>query len=191
MLDDLAWKYPCGGLGPTTNRTKWPISGGAIAFQPGHNAGHSTAFIYINMFVGNNNTLETGNYFNISIKPVFQIVAPNNTNEAFDSTICFQSNYFTVPNTTVIEPGTNATIQIIELAKNGNALYSCSDITFEDPALVPVVGKDVCFNDTGFGIQEVFTTKSLSVSSANTMDQPTLLMIGLALLATSVLIVGS
>jgi len=80
--------------------------------------------MYINMFLGNNNTDVPGNAFNISIKPVFQVLAPNETNDAFDSNVCFPTNTFTVPNTTVLEPGMNATIQVIELTKNGNALYS-------------------------------------------------------------------
>jgi hypothetical protein len=34
------------------NRTKWPVKGGAVAFQPGWFQGHGTAFIYINLGIG-------------------------------------------------------------------------------------------------------------------------------------------
>ena len=35
------------------NRTKWPVNGGAIAFQPGWFYGHHTAFMYFNLGLGN------------------------------------------------------------------------------------------------------------------------------------------
>jgi hypothetical protein len=39
---------------PTTkNRTYWPTTGGALAFQPGWFSGHQTAMIYVNIGFGN------------------------------------------------------------------------------------------------------------------------------------------
>lgn len=29
------WMYPCGGMPMSTNRSLWPVSGGALALQPG------------------------------------------------------------------------------------------------------------------------------------------------------------
>lgn len=47
----MQWMYPCGGQaqGANVNRTKWPLGGGALSFQPGWFPGHSKALIYVNI----------------------------------------------------------------------------------------------------------------------------------------------
>jgi hypothetical protein len=47
----MQWMYPCGGMpqGANPNRTKWPLGGGALSFQPGWFPGHSKALIYVNI----------------------------------------------------------------------------------------------------------------------------------------------
>lgn len=66
-----------------------------------------------------------------------------------------------------VNPGDNATIQVIELAKHGAALYNCADITFAEPgdADIPLVTKDNCFNSTYLNYNLVFTTESLSLAA--------------------------
>jgi hypothetical protein len=59
----------------------------------------------------------------------------------------------------------NATIQIIEAAQHGAALYNCADITFAEPEDVPEVNKTNCFNSTAeqgqeIGFQIVYSTTS-------------------------------
>ena len=51
----MQWAYPCGGMGISTNRTYWPIGGGAVAFQPGWFQGHKTALLYVNLGIGKPN----------------------------------------------------------------------------------------------------------------------------------------
>lgn len=151
----MQWNYPCGGMPTSTNRTKWPIRGGAVAFQPGWFQGHSSAQIYINLGFGTNPP-------NMSF-PVLngiEIVGP--ANEPYPGTWCFPQ--VPLPVNVTVNPGDNATIQVIELAKHGAALYNCADITFADPDTeeIPEVTPDNCFNSSHLNYNLVFTTESLS-----------------------------
>ena len=103
---------------PTSqNRTNWPLKGGAVSIQPGWFPGHSSAQFYFNMGYGN----EPLN-FSHAMLPVFSIVGPSN--QQYDGTFCMPQ----VPLPAGYEPkvGDNATIQIIELAQHGAALYNVS-----------------------------------------------------------------
>lgn len=132
----MQWQYPCmmlplthheavtnrstgGGLPTGTNRTKWPINGGALAFQPGWFEGHQFALIYINLGQGT----EPGNW-SLPMVPMFQVQGPSN-NAYPDLGVCIPqiglpANYGT-PNV-----GDNATIQLVMAAQHGAALYSVS-----------------------------------------------------------------
>jgi hypothetical protein len=112
-------------MATTQNRTKWPINGGAVAFQPGWFSGHQSAFIYVNMGLG---TVP----INMShpIVPVFQITGPTNTN--YNGTFCLPQ--VPLPANITVNIGDNATIQIVETAVHGAALYSVSTYP---PARIP------------------------------------------------------
>lgn len=100
------------------NRTKWPIGGGAISIQPGWFPGHSLALFYINMGYGN----EPLNYSHAML-PVFQITGPSNVQ--YNGTFCLPQ--VPLPANYTPKVGDNATIQIIETAQHGAALYNvCS-----------------------------------------------------------------
>lgn len=103
---------------PTSqNRTKWPIKGGALSFQPGWFPGHKTAFIYINLGLGNVP-------LNMShpMLPPFQVVGP--TVEPYPGTFCMPQ--VPLPPNINVTVGDNATIQLIEIAMHGAALYNVS-----------------------------------------------------------------
>lgn len=102
----------------TTNRTYWPIGGGAVAFQPGWFQGHKTAFLYVNLGIGTN----PENY-SLIMQPVFQITGPQN--DAYPGSNLCLPQVPTPANLTVNE-GDNATIQVVENAKHGAALFSVS-----------------------------------------------------------------
>lgn len=106
------------------NRTKWPIRGGAVSIQPGWFPGHSLANFYINMGYGN----EPLNYSH-SMVPVFSIMGP--TNQQYDGTFCLPQ--VPLPANYTPSVGDNATIQIIELAQHGAALYNVC----LDPSIFP------------------------------------------------------
>jgi hypothetical protein len=104
-----------GGMPRSTNRTLWPVNGGAVSFQPGWFSGHQTAFIYINMGLG---TVPPN--MSHPLVPVFQITGP--TNNMYPGTFCLPQ----VPNPVNISVniGDNATIQVIETAVHGASLFS-------------------------------------------------------------------
>jgi len=135
----MQWMYPCGGMSTTANRTKWGLEGGAISFQPGWFSGHKTAFIYINLGIG---TVPLNMSF--PMVPVFQITGP--TNNAYPGTFCLPQ--VPLPPGMNFSVGDNATIQLVETAVHGAALYSCVDITFAEPKDVAPVNSDNCFNSS-------------------------------------------
>lgn len=101
---------------PTSqNRTKWPIKGGAVSIQPGWFPGHSLALFYINMGYGN----EPLNYSHAML-PMFQIVGP--ANQQYNGSFCLPQ--VPLPANYTPSVGDNATIQVIETAQHGAALYN-------------------------------------------------------------------
>ncbi|PWY96458.1 hypothetical protein BO94DRAFT_570768 [Aspergillus sclerotioniger CBS 115572] len=159
----MQWIYPCGGMPTSRNRTKWPVTGGAVALQPGWFQGHSTAFIYINIGWG---TIPP-NMSNPMVS-VFEITGP--TNNPYPGTICLPQ--VPLPANMTVSPGDNATIQIVEAAKHGAALFDCVDITFAEPEDVEEVTKDNCFNSTDIGFRYVFASQSLTSGAVSRMTSP-------------------
>lgn len=101
----------------TQNRTKWPVTGGAIALQPGWFSGHQTAFFYINMGFDT----EPKN-LSFPMLPVFQITGPSR--EPYPGTFCLPQ--VPLPVNASVKVGDNATIQVIETAIHGASLFNVS-----------------------------------------------------------------
>jgi hypothetical protein len=115
VLFFLLHANPGGGLPISQNRTKWPVNGGAVAVQPGWFQGHATAFFYINMGFG-----ETPANMSFPMVPAFQIVGP--TKDPYPGTFCLPQ--VSLPANTTVQKGDLATIQFIETAVHGAALYN-------------------------------------------------------------------
>jgi hypothetical protein len=145
------WKFPCGGLGVTTNRTKWPIDGGGVIVIPGWNAGHPTSFWYVNMGFGN----DPPNMTNI-VLPVFQSTGPSAN--PFPGEFCLPD--LPLPKNTTVKPGDNATLQLIQVALHGADLYNCADITFVERGQEDPIPAAMCHNSSDIGFNLVFTTTS-------------------------------
>lgn len=159
----MQWMYPCGGLRTTTNRTNWPLNGGAIAIQPGWFQGHATAFFYINIGFGTNGPDGGPPNMSFPLVPVFQINGPSR--DPFPGTFCLPQ----VPlpkNYDAAKIGDNATIQVVETAIHGASLYSCVDITFSEPQHVNEVNSSNCFNSTEISFDNVYTVSITQSSSA-------------------------
>lgn len=161
----------------TTNRTKWPVKGGAVSVQPGWFQGHSKALFYINMGLGT-----TPPNMSLPMMPVFQIIGP--TNEPYPGTFCIPQ--VPLPAGVSVNVGDHATIQVIEASQSGAALYNvcwvflflvfffsrtrvlilwilqCVDIEFAEPEDVDEVTRDNCFNSSDISFNTIFTTSSLS-----------------------------
>ena len=101
----------------TENRTLWPVTGGAVAIQPGWFQGHATAYFYINLGEG---TLPTN--MSLPMVPVFEITGP--TRQEYAGGFCLPQ--VPLPAGYVANIGDNATIQVVETAVHGAALYSVS-----------------------------------------------------------------
>lgn len=111
----------------STNRTKWPVSGGAIAFQPGWFPGHATALIYINLGFG-----EIPDNMSHPVVSPFQIVGP--TNNPYPGTVCLPQ--VPLPANISVSPGDYATIQLVETAKHGASLFNvCPSPLISDPGI--------------------------------------------------------
>jgi len=158
----MQWMYPCGGMPTTTNRTKWPINGGAIALQPGWFQGHATAFFYMNLGFGTDGPDNGPPNMSFPMVPVFQIVGPSKN--PYPGTFC--PPQVPLPANATVKVGDNATIQVVETAIHGAALYSCVDITFANPEDVAEVNSSNCFNSTDISFNNVYSIATGSTSSA-------------------------
>ena len=109
---------------PTTNRTFWPTTGGAVAFQPGRGPNHASAVIYVNLGYGTDGPGfgQKGGPPNMSnpMVPPFQILGPSNG--LYPGTVCLP--HVPLPVKAYVKAGDNATIQLVELGVHGGALYS-------------------------------------------------------------------
>ncbi|KAK6070790.1 hypothetical protein SCUP515_08191 [Seiridium cupressi] len=167
----MQWIYPCGGMTLTSNRTFWPTTGGAVAFQPGWFQGHQTAFLYINLGIGSDGP--DGGPANMSLPMIspFQILGPSKN--PYPGTVCLPQ--VPLPANLTVNAGDNATIQVVEIAAHGAALFSCVDITFVEPNddRLGNVNETNCFNSTDVGFADIYTitTKEVgSTANATTSD---------------------
>ncbi|KAK5999239.1 hypothetical protein PT974_01631 [Cladobotryum mycophilum] len=151
----MQWMYPCGGTKTTSNRTYWPTTGGAVSFQPGWFRGHLNALLQINLGYGTDGPDDgPQNMSNPMIKP-FQILGP--TNNPYPGTVCLPQ--VPLPVGAEIKAGDLATIQVVELAQHGAALYSCVDIIFAEPndPRIGEVNETNCFNSSHLGFADMYT----------------------------------
>ncbi|KAI9793556.1 MAG: hypothetical protein M1816_007989 [Peltula sp. TS41687] len=158
-----------GGMPLSSNRTKWPITGGgSIGIQPGWFQGHATAFFYVNMGFNIPDEEEPLN-MSFPMLPVFQITGPSR--EAYP-TESFCLTQVPLPVNASVKVGDNATIQVIETAIHGASLYNCVDITFADPHDVPEVNDSNCRNTSNIGFNQVYTApnQSSGIRSVITMS---------------------
>jgi len=179
----MQWMYPCGGMPQTTNRTKWPVNGGAISVQPGWFPGHSSAYIYINIGINEPGHVAPRNMSH-PVHPVMAITGPSN-NE-YPGQFCIPQ--IGMPAHLDLKVGDNITIQVIETAQHGAALYSCVDVTLAEPEEVEEVTQSNCYNSSAFGFNLVFTTASLEGAASATVPLSSAAML---LTLSALLMVGS
>ncbi|CAK4031018.1 Hypothetical predicted protein [Lecanosticta acicola] len=168
----MQWMYPCGGMGMTTNRTKWPFGGGAVSVQPGWFPGHSKAFFYINIGITEQGQKAPPNYSHPVVSP-FQVTGPNNSE--YGGQFCLPQ--VRMPANLSLAVGDNITIQVIETAQHGAALYSCVDVTLANPEDVEQVTPQNCYNSSDLGFELVFTTEALSSSAVSLAARSTVALV--------------
>jgi hypothetical protein len=99
----------------------------------------------------------------------FQIMGP--TNGPYPGTVCFPQ--VPLPKNATVKAGDKATIQIVEIAVHGAALYSCVDIEFVEPGdeKLEEVNEDNCFNSTELGFAEMYTVATVNPSTGQPYGQ--------------------
>ncbi|CAJ2503354.1 Uu.00g107480.m01.CDS01 [Anthostomella pinea] len=170
--------YTGGGMSLTSNRTYWPTTGGAVAFQPGWFQGHKTAFLYINLGVGTDGPDHGPANMSFPMISPFQLLGASAG--PYPGTVCLPQ--VPLPANMTFNAGDNATIQVVEIAQHGAALFSvgharcfrvreCVDITFAEPgdARIPQVNETNCFNSTDLGFAEIYTVTTQEIGSAANM----------------------
>lgn len=161
------WMYPCGGMPQSTNRTKWPVHGGGISIQPGWFPGHSFAMFYINIGITERGALAPPNMSH-PVVPPFQLVGPNN----FEYPGQFCLPQVGMPKNLDLEVGTNITIQVVELAQHGAALYNCVDVTLTEPEEVELITKDNCYNSSNLAFNLVYATTPIGSAAPAILSTP-------------------
>lgn len=108
------------GVVRSTNRTAWPINGGALSLIPVH----PFALTTINIALGNdiNEDIDT-NPYNIPMVALFNQTGAN-------STFCLPKIKIPKLIAPKVANGVNATIQVIQLTGTGAALYSVCGFKF-------------------------------------------------------------
>ena len=84
--------------------------------QPGWFAGHATALMYLNIWLG----LDPDNY--ATLWPMFEILGPSDN--PYPGTICLPQ--ISLPNGLTPSSGDFATIQVVQTLKSGASLFSVS-----------------------------------------------------------------
>jgi len=103
----------------STNRTKWPVNGGAVSIQPGWFPGHSLALFYMNIGINKPGDLAPPNMSH-PVVPPFQLVGPDNIE--YPGQFCIPQ--VGMPANLSLKVGDLITLQVIETAQHGAALYN-------------------------------------------------------------------
>lgn len=116
----------------STNRTLWPLTGGAIVW----NSTLLSALTYINLGLGAFPTT-----FNVSLHGVY--------NQTGAGVTCLPGVGAAALRALNLTDGQPASVQVVAVSGDGAALYNCADITFS--ASAPAVDPGLCVNGTGVG----------------------------------------
>lgn len=127
---------PGGGLPLSNNRTFWPTTGGALAFQPGWFSGHATAFLYVNIGLDSDGPDGGPLNWDNQLEDAWQLLGPSNG--PYPGTLCLPD--VKVPSDLGVKAGDNASIQIVELATHGASLFAVSlrALSYTNPFSSPV-----------------------------------------------------
>jgi hypothetical protein len=96
--------------------------------------------------------------------PPFQLLGPSNG--PFPGTVCLPQ--VPLPTNWTMNPGDNATLQVVEIAAHGAALFSCVDITFAEPGdpRIPKVNETNCYNSSELGFASIYSITTTPIGSA-------------------------
>jgi len=132
--ESTAENFPCGGYSDVGERTDFPINGGPLQLEMGHD--QTNVAVY--MAIGS----DPGTAFNIVVRPQFVVTGLGP----------FCIGELNVPMSANVSDGTQATIQVVSNAHGGGGLYQCTDVTLRSSPLSDY--NDHCSNNTGITISQ-------------------------------------
>ncbi|KAI5804894.1 hypothetical protein EDC01DRAFT_626808 [Geopyxis carbonaria] len=107
---------PCGGLDtPSSERTKWPLTGGQLSFKAGHEEAKTAVYLALSDKPG------TADFSITLVQPFMQVGMGN---------FCWDP--LSMAKNDSIKAGDKATIQVVQQGHTGGGLYNCADIVFTD-----------------------------------------------------------
>ncbi|KAK4040964.1 hypothetical protein C8A01DRAFT_15239 [Parachaetomium inaequale] len=132
------WTNPCAGVpGNLTGRpqTPWPLTGGSLKLD----LHHPWTYVFVNLGLGP----DVSN-FNYTLTNPFW-------NETGNGTLCVPK--LALPADLPVSDGSEASLQVVTVGEDGNALYNCADIIFKADA--KALEGDECKNSEGVKVAPV------------------------------------
>lgn len=169
-----------------------------MSVQPGWFPGHSKALIYINIGIEGEGDRAPPNMSHPIIDQPFQITGPNNSE--YGGQFCIPQ--LRMPTNVSLSVGQNITLQVVETAQHGAALYSvsthkrqsdeenvlkvwqCVDLTLvpDDSDEYEEVTPENCYNSSNIGFNLMYTSQELTAngetSAAQALAAPASLFVG-------------
>ncbi|KAL2159354.1 hypothetical protein VTH06DRAFT_2357 [Thermothelomyces fergusii] len=132
------WINPCAGVPSNlTDRpvTPWPLTGGSLKLD----LHHPWSYIFVNLGLGS----DVSNFNYTLTRPFW--------NETGNGTLCVPR--LELPADLPVRDGSPATLQVVTVGEDGNALYNCADIVFREDA--KVLSGDECKSSEGVSFAPV------------------------------------
>ncbi|KAH6853240.1 hypothetical protein B0I37DRAFT_2482 [Chaetomium sp. MPI-CAGE-AT-0009] len=132
------WTNPCAGVPgnlSTSPLTPWPLAGGSLKLD----LHHPWTYLFVNLGLGP----DVSN-FNYTLTNPFW-------NETGNGTLCVPR--LALPAGLPVRDGAQASLQVVTVGEDGNALYNCADIVFREDAKVLEGGE--CENSEGVEVGPV------------------------------------
>jgi hypothetical protein len=133
------WINPCANVPgnlSSTPLTPWPLTGGSLKLD----LHHPWTYIFVNLGLGGPDVSN----FNYTLTNPFW-------NETGNGTLCVPR--LTLPSDLPVREGSEASLQVVTVGEDGNALYNCADIVFRADAEVLEGGE--CENSKGVEVGPV------------------------------------
>ncbi|KAL2174132.1 uncharacterized protein P884DRAFT_230797 [Thermothelomyces heterothallicus CBS 202.75] len=145
------WTNPCAGVPSNlTGRpvTPWPLTGGSLKLD----LHHPWTYIFVNLGLGS----DVSNFNYTLTRPFW--------NETGNGTLCVPR--LELPADLPVRDGSPASLQVVTVGEDGNALYNCADIVFREDA--KVLSGDECKNSEGVTFAPVAVEADEDAAGNNT-----------------------
>ncbi|KAL2168329.1 hypothetical protein VTG60DRAFT_7373 [Thermothelomyces hinnuleus] len=144
------WTNPCAGVPSNlTGRpiTPWSLTGGSLKLD----LHHPWTYIFVNLGLGS----DVSNFNYTLTRPFW--------NETGNGTLCVPR--LELPADLPVRDGSPASLQVVTVGEDGNALYNCADIVFREDA--KVLSGDECKNSEGVTFAPVVAVEADDDAAGN------------------------